>query len=608
MDAVSVGTWGPFRWASNNLLRWMVDTRSSIDSVCIPILFEETAVQQVDTAILNLEQVWLSASVSPASVQRDYKWTTAQARQLLDDLTRHAGIPEQEDTPADTPLTDYFLGSIILRREGPWLIVYDGLQRLTTVTALFAVLRDYIDSPRLKQRLHACLVEANGEPRLDLPNCDPALNEELIPRGEAGKRRYRPLVNDAAIRLRFVASEFRKRLSPLPQWYLERLAEMLLLCVHVIVIEVGDRDLARQIFVTTNARGLPLNEAEIFKGQLLALAGDAGQRQYITEIWNRMLASDKHFGEFLEHIDFLARSEPYTQGNLLRLADYLSSVFTDTPNRLTAWMVEVEELHACWTNITLEQPLRDRALEGAIRHLHNFRWPGWQAIALLFLRDYYRSEDEARARPVLLRRLSGLSRRCMAIQLAQFEPVEIARIFGHAVGEFSRKTPVNPINSSLRLKFPQIRRLKSYLIRDQLDHQDQFDLLKWLEQDMTGRFDHLEQNLSVEHVLPRNPGPDSNWIARFPDDETRLTATYSLGNVALIPRQLNELMENTSFGAKKEAVETAPAELKLDAFQLIPSIFENGDWNYGLIIDRAEWLRDEIFKRLDLGEDQDFVP
>ena len=100
--------------------------------------------------------------------QRSYAWTSTEAGRLLDDITT---AMEAEGEGADT--ADYFLGTMLfidgdraaLLRDG-WPLtgtartfeVVDGLQRLTTLTILFCVLRDLDASDRAAS--HAGLATA----------------------------------------------------------------------------------------------------------------------------------------------------------------------------------------------------------------------------------------------------------------------------------------------------------------------------------------------------------------------------------------------------------------------------------------------------------------
>ena len=71
--------------------------------------------------------------------QRPYAWTTEQATELFDDL--HSAMLDARVSGATS---QYFLGSIVLIKNDrePKSSVVDGQQRLSTLTMLFAVLRE----------------------------------------------------------------------------------------------------------------------------------------------------------------------------------------------------------------------------------------------------------------------------------------------------------------------------------------------------------------------------------------------------------------------------------------------------------------------------------
>ena len=90
--------------------------------------------------------------------QRPYSWDDEQVGQLLDDLV---GAIDSDDPATNTP---YFLGSIVLikhpdKREAD---VVDGQQRLTTLTIIFAVLRDLAVKDRSK-KVHKYICQ-EGDP------------------------------------------------------------------------------------------------------------------------------------------------------------------------------------------------------------------------------------------------------------------------------------------------------------------------------------------------------------------------------------------------------------------------------------------------------------
>jgi Protein of unknown function (DUF1524) len=71
------------------------------------------------------------------------------------------------------------------------------------------------------------------------------------------------------------------------------------------------------------------------------------------------------------------------------------------------------------------------------------------------------------------------------------------------------------------------------------------------------------ENLSIEHVLPRKPSPNSAWRASFPDPTERGYCTDSLGNLVLIPKAHNDRAGNLDFARKKEVLFNAADALGL---------------------------------------------
>ncbi len=65
----------------------------------------------------------------------------------------------------------------------------------------------------------------------------------------------------------------------------------------------------------------------------------------------------------------------------------------------------------------------------------------------------------------------------------------------------------------------------------------------------TASYDY--QTVSVEHVLPQRPAPDSQWMKTFPSKEIRDRYVHHLGNMVLLSRGKNINAENVDFDEKK---------------------------------------------------------
>ncbi|MGZ3583082.1 MAG: HNH endonuclease family protein, partial [Ktedonobacterales bacterium] len=60
------------------------------------------------------------------------------------------------------------------------------------------------------------------------------------------------------------------------------------------------------------------------------------------------------------------------------------------------------------------------------------------------------------------------------------------------------------------------------------------------------------KTLTVEHVLPRNPAANSEWLTWFPTLEDRANNVHHLGNLVLLSRWKNAQASNYDFARKKD--------------------------------------------------------
>ena len=64
------------------------------------------------------------------------------------------------------------------------------------------------------------------------------------------------------------------------------------------------------------------------------------------------------------------------------------------------------------------------------------------------------------------------------------------------------------------------------------------------------RYDH--PTITIEHILPRNPERNSQWLRDFPDEKERIEWTDRLANLVLLPHIKNSSAQNYDFNHKKE--------------------------------------------------------
>ena len=312
--------------------------------------------EHLETTVETVAALLGTRRFLPAAIQRDFNWESANCAALYEDIFRlfaehhlKPGEGEGEETPEDLqtaqliddensdgnddlggvapdidapiprPPQSYLLGPVYL---GPRLRgtneIYDGLQRITSLTIMLSVIRDRLaeHNPDWSNWLHYFVADSEGRWRLTYPEASHGdtgtghwLREFAQTPGEALKLRQRSDASTPRGRVGGATREFRKLTQDLTQQQLASFAQFVLYNVRMIVVEIEDSQLASQAFVTTNVRGVPLTPVDIVKGRLMDAAGNSENAQAIKESWDRVKETPDLLG-FMSAVDFIERRKP----------------------------------------------------------------------------------------------------------------------------------------------------------------------------------------------------------------------------------------------------------------------------------------------------------
>jgi hypothetical protein len=197
--------------------------------------------------------------------QRSYSWPEDQAFQLLDDLyTAH--------TRADGETgTEYFLGPIILRDTGSqhWEIV-DGQQRILTLIALLAVIRDHTQDETLKKQLQAHLfLQFAKLPRIMVTNTDQDDFANLIIESGGTLGNFKP-ASRSMKKLAQVVSKFHVDFPEVCPAAVPKFAEFILNRCDVVVLSTTSLEAACKLFKSVNTPGQPLSDVAFARHELIS--------------------------------------------------------------------------------------------------------------------------------------------------------------------------------------------------------------------------------------------------------------------------------------------------------------------------------------------------
>jgi len=572
----------------------------------------------VRSQVVSIGELLRSGAFAPANVQRDFCWKEPQQRGLLEDLIAafaEFGFdpePEIDAAPADAGKDNgwepafalaernpdieatapfSFLGAIVLHPGDGGFEVYDGLQRLTTLVVLFAVLRDLLGA-RTEDEINSLLITEDGKPRLVMPMKHDTLKADILSAGRTTKRyRALPGITEAGERLRECVGVMRGLLHGWSEARLRAFAEFVRDAVLVSVIRISDRRIAGRAFVNINSGGVPLKPEEILKGQLIDLASTAppgieDPEARILFVWQ--VLHDEFgkagFDQFLRSVDFIERRAPQSADYAIQLMEHIrrryagAEGFKWTTDRLLQYRSAFK-----WVHEGANEEVA-AGIHASLRRLQLLKWDQWRAFAML-LKIKSRPHD-------LDKRIDVLDRACFAMTVATPDPRRCAEMIGRrlerfAKGAFGRQ-------GGFVFKQSQHQRIIRALESPLPDSGRRGTLMRWMEAAQHG--DRVPRYISdpkssVEHVYPKNPG--ANWTAfeKGLDIELAATLREMTGNLCVLPQ---DELANAPFDEKRKAY------ARLRTCKFASEIANVRNWTPDAIRTRTQKLAEQTLKFLDL--------
>lgn len=223
--------------------------------------------------------------------QRRFKWKRQQIDQLWNDIVN-----------AHTDKRDsYFLGTLLLipLEDDPHVSVIDGQQRITTLSLLLAVLRDYC------RGINGLETRADGIQRLisRVDNDGRPVGSLVVTLQDPDNQTYEKLVKEPGSTRNLTAvtsnllTDAVKRLTECVDGYInvpERQERLRGLCEYVqssvkfLPLEVRSESEGYMVFDTTNTRGMRLSPSEALKANLATTAAreDGDLAEKLIGIWD----------------------------------------------------------------------------------------------------------------------------------------------------------------------------------------------------------------------------------------------------------------------------------------------------------------------------------
>ncbi len=322
--------------------------------------------------------------------------------------------------------------------------------------------------------------------------------------------------------------------------------------VVFVTITCPDADKALRIFNVLNARGLPLNATDIFKGELLKKLTEEKEQEELATRWEdlRQKCLDNGFAMETLFSQYLAYLDPVTSRE--KMDKRLNTQFDKLQKSSLEYLDGVEDFYNAYVEV----------LEMLDRYAHLLSYvptDSWRAILCASLLHRY-SESEIEALKELLVKFyyqdwvaggkqSKREQTCCNIINALKEKKSVENI-ASIVKEYLDDN--NKITQNFREKLKDDHLYEKHKKASKNSWLKPILILVEYFISDDPRPKHIEKNdFHVEHILPQNPDLSSQWVKDFSEEERELY-THSLANLTLLGGTKNAQASNLDFKDKKK--------------------------------------------------------
>lgn len=523
--------------------------------------------------------------------QRPYSWGVDQAQELLDDLLGYMRAGDK----ALAEMAPYFLGSLVLiKREGsPEATVVDGQQRLTTLTLLLSCIRAVVTDQTVRDGITKRIYDqgdivaaTENHYRLTLRERDRQFFRDHV-QHEGG---IEPLtagdaaLSDSQTRLRANARHFLGVLRGLDPKLLLPLVQFIVTRCYLVAVATPDLDSAYRIFGVMNSRGLDLSATDILKGEIIGAIAKY-QRDAYTATWEA-LEEDlgrEAFGELFSHIRMVYRKAK-PQGTLLK--EFREHVGPADPVAFVEQVLKpMAQAFREIGDADYASTRNAEAVNDALRWLNRIEFKDWMPPALAYFTRHRASPD------ALLAFVTDLERLAYSMLIRKAGVNERIERFSRLTAAIEAGDDLTLADSALQLtpqeQYATWAALDGPLYQTHSARALGVILLRMDALVSDGSKTMAHDLVTVEHVLPQQPKPDSEWLKWMPSVLERALWVHRLGNLALLNRKKNSAASNYDFDRKKQAYFSKGGSC---AFPLTTQVLQQSEWTPAVLQTRQDAL------------------
>lgn len=522
------------------------------------------------------------------SYQRPYSWNHEQAEQLINDI--HHSFLENTD--------EYFIGSLICIDKGKEEYeVVDGQQRLTTLSLIFAKIRDLISHDKIKSNIQKRILPIDDfsdnpqEPRLKIRKKEEDLYNNYILQGNKSylpQERERTYTEELFVHNFKVIGDYIER-EIKKEDELKSITKYLLENVYVVLVKTDSFSSSYRLFNVLNTRGLSLNQSDLLKNNIFEIAETKNDHQIynkIEEYWEEIeeIVGIEKMDDFLILHEISRKKNRNKAVAVSKISEHFSEQIKaeKTENGgysgdVTEFILELKKSAENYAKI-LSKDFENPNIYRIFQCL-DVLYPEWIPPMLAFLNKSNQPNSKISLNFfenfVVFFEKSYLHR-----WFSKFAKSQREVICYDAVANINNNLGPDKIIEKLK-SFSNNDNFLRYIEGDIYEpRSNKMKLVKYvllrIDQEMqdatVSKIYH--EKITIEHILPQHID-NAYWNIRFSQDEQSKWVN-KLGNLTLINGYKNSKAQNYSFDKKLEVYEE---KNKKPSFDIAKDVLEYSDWN-----------------------------
>lgn len=492
--------------------------------------------------------------------QRNYDWTTAECKQLLEDIIEVGNKTSNDDT--------HFIGSIVFIHDGVYtssdvkqLVIIDGQQRLTTMTLLYLALYRFALANDMDEKA----AEIN-ETILINRFVKEDSSKLKLKQTDVNAKAFRFLMNDNSPsdynEYSRIIDNYNFFYNTLNKDNFSIVTEGLNRLLFVEISLERGKDDPQRIFESLNSTGLELSQADLIRNYILMGLEPREQVRIFENYW-----------EIIENNAKIENSQESKVSELIR--DYLTLINKKIPNKSKVYeefkarfkkrdvdfyqntLQTIKQYSVIYNKLLNPSNETDVEIQRELRSIKQLEINVSYPFLLPVYDDYITNDIDKNTFIEVLRLIQSYTWRRFIVGLPTNA---LNKIFMTLYTDVDRSNYLKSIEKALIKKrssqrFPNNIEIEAALKDKDLYNTQAKNRLYYFEQmehfRNPERVDLSSADITIEHIFPQNP--DIKWKSDITDTDYKLFSEKYLNTIANLTLSGNNgALGNKSFSEKRD--------------------------------------------------------